>query len=243
MSPSQCSLCRLVSSHGKKLCSMWSAPIAPECSNPPARSPPRSELCPPDRPRERRFRDDSLSARALKRNLFLATASRRPRPLPHRPASSPNFESATVTVTVRCFRCFRPRLLRLRLRLRLLLLLRLLDDRLELRLRCFRRFLRRFRRRFLSRDLDSDEDEPSLDADRLPSRLSSRLLRLLPLPPSRLPLLLLLSRRLSRLRARLSASFRSRRVSRSLSLRFFSASSIWYLSTIDRLPHERFTPG
>lgn len=100
MSPSQCSLCRLVSSHGKKLCSMWSAPIAPECSNPPARSPPRSELCPPDRPRERRFRDDSLSARALKRNLFLATASRRPRPLPHRPASSPNFESATVTVTV-----------------------------------------------------------------------------------------------------------------------------------------------
>ena len=101
MSPSQCSLCRLVSSHGKKLCSMWSAPIAPECSNPPARSPPRSELCPPDRPRERRFRDDSdsLSARALKRNLFLATASRRPRPLPHRPASSPNFESSTVTVT------------------------------------------------------------------------------------------------------------------------------------------------
>jgi hypothetical protein len=98
LSPSQCSLCRLVSSHGKKLCSMWSAPIAPECSNPPARSPPRSVLCPPDRPRED-FVMILWSARALKSTLFLATASRRPRPPPRRPAFSPNFESATATAT------------------------------------------------------------------------------------------------------------------------------------------------
>ena len=104
MSPSQCSLCRLVSSHGKKLCSMWSAPIAPECSNPPARSPPRSELCPGvhrTRSRERRFRHDSTISSCIEilQVEFLATASRRPRPLPQRPASSPNFESVTVTVT------------------------------------------------------------------------------------------------------------------------------------------------
>jgi hypothetical protein len=158
---------------------------------------------------------------------------------------------------LRCLRCFRLRLLSPLPRDELALLDLLLRF---LRLRRFLRLLDCDSDSVSNSDDDSDDDDLAPDRPRSPpflSRLRPRSppflsrLRLRLWSPPFLSRLRLRSPRPSRLRRRLRAAFRSRLSSRSrprLSSRsrsrlFFSASSSWYLSTIERLPHDSVTPG
>ena len=134
---------------------------------------------------------------------------------------------------LRCLRCFRLRLLSPLPRDELALLDLLLRF---LRLRRFLRLLDSDSDSVSDSDEDSDDDDLAPDRSRSPSFLSR--LRLRSSRPSRL------RRRLrAAFRSRLSSRSRSRLSSRSRSRLFFSASSSWYLSTIERLPHDSVTPG